>query len=695
MRRIAFDVETHLIKPGMLFPRLVCVSVSDGTSHDLFLAALGVKEILKYLADPNVILVGHNVTFDLGVVCAEAIDQGYDPHYVLTLVFQAYQDNRIVDTMIRSMLVDIAKGDFKEIDGQRRGKVYGLDMLAQRWLTTQITQKTFTKKQANAGLASSVSWRLHFAFLQNTPLDQWPPDAYDYALEDVVITWNIDQQITAWAISEGQAQGEIPDEFRQARGAWVLHLMAGWGVHVDSELVKLVKENLVAQRTASYAIMEQWAIFKKDRDGNYKRTKKGQICKDQKRLKELIAEGYAQRGETPPMTDGRVNKATGIRVPEIGVSADTARESGHPACVAFADVASADKLLSTYIPILERGAGGMPVTSSPNILVSSGRTSWTNPNWQNPPKLGGIRECVIPRPGKVFVSADLDTVELRALAQSCLEILGYSEMASALQRGEDLHLSLAAEFIGVDYPTALAMYNAGDPIITENRHTAKQVNFGLPGGMGAKKFALTAIANGTPLITDPNAPFSEHVTRAHMLREIWFKRWPEMRAYLKHAGDITGDFGPCMISQPWSGRIRGGLEYCACANTFFQGRVADGAKLALWRIAWACYVDKTSVLYGSRLVLFLHDEVILECPEGLEHECGLEIAKLLCGAVQEVIPNIPITSTAVAMRRWRKGAKPVIVGGKLVPSRPIKDSAGKITWIHDDGTYLGDHQCLT
>lgn len=50
------------------------------------------------------------------------------------------------------------------------------------------------------------------------------------------------------------------------------------------------------------------------------------------------------------------------------------------------------------------------------------------------------------RPGTVLVGADLDTVELRALAQSCLEILGYSEMAAALLRGEDLHLAPAAEF---------------------------------------------------------------------------------------------------------------------------------------------------------------------------------------------------------------------------------------------------------
>lgn len=678
MRKIAFDVETHLIKPGMIFPKLVCVSISDGQTHDLFLAGLGLKEMLRHLQDPNTQIIGHNVSFDLGVIAAEAIDQGYDAHWVMELIFSAYQADRIVDTMIRSMLVDIAQGKFQEIEGQRRGKAYGLDVLSDRWLGTQITKKSY--KRSEAAEAAAKSWRLHYAALENVPLKDWPKDAYDYALEDAVVTWKINEAITAWAISEGQASGEIPDEYRQTRAAWVLHLIGGWGVRIDEELVKTVRENLEAQRKASYEIMDRWGLFKKDKLGNFKLTKKGARQKDLKKLRELIAEGYAQQGETPPMTAGGKKGK-----PEIQTSADAARESGHVAAIAYADVVSADKLLNTYVPILERGKNGLPVTSNPNVLVASGRTSWTNPNWQNPPRVGGIRECVVPRPGCVLVGADLDTVELRGLAQSCLEILGYSEMAAALQRGEDLHLALAADILGIDYQTALARYNAGDPVVSEMRQTCKKVNFGLPGGMGAPKFAVTCINDGNPLISDPNAPLSDHIDRARELREAWFRKWIEMRAYLRNAGEITGDFGTCTIEQPWSGRIRGGLDYCSCANTFFQGRVADGAKLALWRVAWACYVDKSSPLYGSRIVLFLHDEIILEVPEHLLDAAAKELVKLMCAAVQEVIPDIPITSTACAMRRWWKGCKPVFVNGLLVPSKPYKDSSGKTKWMHDTG----------
>jgi hypothetical protein len=151
MRKVAFDVETHLIQPGMVFPKLVCVSISDGQTHDVFLAGLGLKEMLRHLQDPNTQIIGHNVSFDLGVIAAEAIDQGYDPHWVMELIFNAYAADRIVDTMIRAMLVAIAQGKFQEIEGQRRGKQFGLDVLSDAWLGTTITKKSYSKKQQAQG----------------------------------------------------------------------------------------------------------------------------------------------------------------------------------------------------------------------------------------------------------------------------------------------------------------------------------------------------------------------------------------------------------------------------------------------------------------------------------------------------------------------------------------------------------------
>lgn len=642
--------------PGMPIPRLVCVSFATYDNQPGQVArwlrdrVSGCLEVLKYLQDPDVILVGFNTAYDLACVIAEASDlhrvspllQPLDNPDLLALVFSAYENDRVSDTMVRAMLWDIARGTFQIGGSEQRRRSYTLQRMASDWLGIE--------------LAKEDTWRLHYAWLADKPLSSWPPEAVDYAELDADITAQLDACLIAKALEQGAPDGVIPDEWRQVRAAWVFHLVSAWGVRVDGGMVSTIKSNLLALQADGHKILTQWGVLRADG------------TKDMKRFQELIASGYAAQGRKAPTTPKGA----------IKTGADEARESGHPAGIAHADIANVEKLLSTYIPVLEQGMYGTPICGRINTLVASGRTSAEKPNWQNLPRKGQIRDCVVPRAGNVLVSADLDTVELRALAQTCLEIVGYSEMAAALQRGEDLHLSLAADILGLTYQDAEARYKAGDPVVEHERQEAKKPNFGFPGGMGARRYTEQYNAELEP----GQEPMT--VEKAYASREAWFKRWPEMREYLQHAGlvcdSISGSF---TIQQPWSGRIRGGLDYCSCANTYFQGRVADGAKLALWRIARACYVDTTSPLYGCRIVLFIHDEVILEIPEGNLDEASRELVRLLCEAVQEVIPDVPITSQAVAMRRWYKGAKPVKVAGKLVPGKPKKDSNGKTTWIPD------------
>lgn len=657
MRRIAFDTETHLTKPGQLFPKLVCVQTAERNAppglvvngfpapldptvtQTLDLAAAGVQRIRALLRDPDVILVGHNVAFDLGVIAAE------DPA-ALPEIFAAYDAGRIVDTMVRSALFDIASGIFQDFnEGQRQGQ-YSLLNTARRFAGLVIQKED--------------TWRLHYAALEHVPLAQWPSDAKEYALLDAFATLVADEGITLEVQKEGALSGEMPDEARQVRAGWVLHLIAGHGLRVDEDMVKTIRANLEYQRSLAMDASLKY--------GTVRRNKDGTISKNTKILKELVQKGYEAQGLTAPRTP------TG----QIQIGEDQLRDSADPACIVLADIASTDKLLSTYVPALENALGGLPLTSKPNVLVASGRTSWSKPNLQNPPRKGGIRECFVARPGYVFADNDLDTVELRGLAQACLELFGWSDMADALKRGEDLHLSLGAEILGITYEEAKIRLAQGDGLVEDARQSAKVANFGFPGGMGYRKLAANQRANGPMYnMTDEEA---------ERLRTAWLRRWREMSLYLQHASRVTGPGEECKIAQPWSGRIRGGLEYCSAANTYFQGRVADATKLALWRLAKACYVDTTSPLYGCRIVLFMHDEFILEVPEARAAECGAEQVRIVIEAVQEVIPDVPITSTVALMRRWFKGAKPVklVVNGveTLVPSRPEK-RGDKTVWVAD------------
>jgi DNA polymerase-1 len=296
------------------------------------------------------------------------------------------------------------------------------------------------------------------------------------------------------------------------------------------------------------------------------------------------------------------------------------------------------------------------------VLMETGRTSCSSPNMQNPPRAGGVRAAFQPRDGYVFVFCDYDTLELRALSQCCLDFLGQSEMAKALRAGHDLHLLLAAEMLKVHPDQAQARRTAGDPVIKEYRQQAKPANFGFPGGMSSDSFQEFAETQKVMLTK----------AQCRAIRDAWFRKWPEMRFYFNHVNSL-----PEQIRQLRSGRVRGGATYTAKCNGFFQGLAADGAKEALWRVACECYLPGTP-LYGCKPVLFLHDEIGIEAPEGQVTQAGDRLATVMREAMQKWIPDVPITCGPVAMRRWYKGAEAVRIDGQLVPCKP----EGK-KWIAD------------
>jgi DNA polymerase I-like protein with 3'-5' exonuclease and polymerase domains len=147
---------------------------------------------------------------------------------------------------------------------------------------------------------------------------------------------------------------------------------------------------------------------------------------------------------------------------------------------------------------------------------------------------------------------------------------------------------------------------------------------------------------------------------------------PEIRIYHDNVGRIT-EGGNGRIGQLRSGRVRGGLGFTDCANGFFQGLAADGAKHALFRVSKACYTDRSSPLYGCRPANFVHDENILEAPKEQAHEAALEMTRIMCETMHEgYCPNVPIEASPALMERWYKSADAVYdsVTKRLIPWRP-------------------------
>jgi hypothetical protein len=200
----------------------------------------------------------------------------------------------------------------------------------------------------------------------------------------------------------------------------------------------------------------------------------------------------------------------------------------------------------------------------------------------------------------------------------------------------------------------------------------KPANFGFPGGMAPDSFV--SYAKGYDFNIEP--------ALARRIHEQWHKAWPEMKHYFDRVSSAVGTVGEGQVISPRSEFVRGGLSFTQLANHYFQSLTATGAKDALWHVTRECYFDPKSPLWGSRPVIFMHDEIITEMPEAGASAAAERQAKVMIDVMQRWIPDIPIKASPVLMRRWYKGAKSVRVDGKLVPSRPVKED-GKVTWAAD------------
>lgn len=651
---VSFDTETFLIRPGLLVPKLVCLSWHGGTETNLLAREDGLDWLEARLRDPDTVLVTHNGAYDFAVCVA------CRPH-LLPLVFDAYQQGRVRDTRIRQKLTDISKGEHK-FHTDLRQDALGKPL---RQKTTYTLAALAWRHYGHTMSKNADTYRLRYGELDGVAIEDYPEAARTYAMDDALWTYLVfEAQTEAVEPDEGETVPCLPNELPQTCATWVLHLMSAWGLRTNRDAAHKLRDKYKTLVETAWVRLKAWGLVRENGS------------KDMKAIRARVEACYAQRGLAPPLTAGGA----------IATDSESLKAIDDEQIAVLCDVSEAEHTLTSFVPVVLGGVD-RPINPGFNALVESGRTSCEKPNLHNPPRRGGVRECFEPRPGFVYVGADYSTLELRTLAQCCLLIVGHSEMAEAIKRGEDLHASLAAKMRGMDYSEFSARLKAGDKAAEDDRQFAKIGNFGFGGGMGGD--ALVDYARG----------YGMTITKAfgNQLKKNWLQAWPEMRQYFQHISAVTS-MGDGTVFQLLSGRVRGGLRFNSAANTYFQGLAADLAKDALWHVSRECYLGvkpdgSPSPLAGSRPVIFLHDEIILETPcDPLRPELASDAAKRLTQVMEERgrhwCPDVPIEAGAVIMRNWGKGAKGVHDDkGNMLPSKPIKvrSAEGKeqTKWVAD------------
>ena len=362
----------------------------------------------------------------------------------------------------------------------------------------------------------------------------------------------------------------------------------------------------------------------------------GRIAADQAAIYELAGETFninstQQFGKIlfeklglPPVKKTKTGYSTNAEVLEK-------LRDKHPIVDAVLDYRQLTKLKSTYVDGLTKviAPDGRIHTSFQNTVTATGRLSSTEPNLQNIPirtELGAeLRKMFVAGPGHVLVDADYSQIELRLLAH----IAGDEHMIAAFRSGEDIHTVTASQVFGV--PAELVTH--------EMRRRAKAVNFGIV--YGISDFSLSQDIG---------------VTRreAKEYMERYFETYSGVRAYMTQVVEDAREKGyvsTIMGRRRWLPELKSSnfntrsFGERVALNAPIQGTAADLIKKAMIRVDARLRAEGLE----ARLVLQVHDELIVECPE--------EEADRVCALLTEEMEGVarlavPLTAEAHSGQSW-------------------------------------------
>ena len=289
------------------------------------------------------------------------------------------------------------------------------------------------------------------------------------------------------------------------------------------------------------------------------------------------------------------------------------------------------KLNSTYVEGLLKviGADGRVHSTFIQTETRTGRISSAEPNLQNIPvrtELGSrFRKYFVAPEGMVLLDADYSQIELRLLAH----ISGDEAMREAFCTGADIHRSTAAKIYGL----------APEQVTPALRSSAKAVNFGIVYGIGA--FSLSK-------------DIGVSVKEADAFIKSYFANFPRVKQYLdetvaqgRENGYVTTLYGrrrmlPELSSSNFNVRSLG--ERMAM-NTPIQGTAADIIKLAMVHVARRL----TAEGLRARLILQVHDELIVECPVEEAERAAAILGEEMRGAAAL---SVPLTADVSQGQTW-------------------------------------------
>ena len=292
----------------------------------------------------------------------------------------------------------------------------------------------------------------------------------------------------------------------------------------------------------------------------------------------------------------------------------------HPIIPDILEFRMLEKLRSTYLEPLPKLADekGRIHTSFNQLATATGRLSSSGPNMQNIPIRGSfgprMRSCFIAAPGNVLVAADYSQIELRVLAHMSED----PTLLDAFRNDEDIHSRTAAILFDTE----------PDLVETDQRRKAKTINFGLLYGMGPQKLGRELSIS----LNEAKEFIHIYFSKLDRVREFY----EQIEVQAKENGFVTTVAGRRRLLPDINSRNANIAQQARrmAINTVVQGSAADIIKKAML----AVYGDEQLRDLGARLILQVHDELIIELPEANGQEAGVRLAELMAGVYRLAVP---------------------------------------------------------
>jgi len=641
-------------------------------------------EIEHLLLNTRDHLVFHNCAFDIPVFC-----RACPP--LKPLFIAAVNAGQVHDTFLLELVGRLARGS-----GVTKENLF-----------SGLRLDDFAKRYVGMKLNKDEAIRLEFGqFLNDTAV---PERFLEYAAQDAIATAKVYKKMRAKyeqyaepeecrypALPDAKKKFGLLDEISQVKGALGLAWLQQFPLRVDTELARTTRD---AYQDEAERLKGALIQFKFGSCG----PKTGKFKLSHKTLMSKLEAWAKEQDIVPERTDtGRISLKhddwAGLLPRASGPLLACPKKA-----VAMCDklsvwlrFARVRKLLNTYLHVYACSEVHFPRYM--NIGARTTRMSASKPNIQNIPKRNdGIRGLFMPQKGYKLIEADYVSAELVALAQTWHLMYGGSNLEDALNGSEDAHVATARKMFAAEW---------GDASPAERkqlRQTAKAVSFGLPGGLGARKFTDYARRWGVDLNFDD----------ARALRRLALDAEPALRAYLsdersatrrlrvasrnlgceyatlvghlrawrdEEEGTIHGmaalkrlfrwsrneapEFDiptPPGFDRKWdlwkspsrspTGCVRGNSSYTQAHNHPFQAAVASALKDALFRL-WSEWTPDAS----WNPVCCVHDSVLVEARPSSVTLASMILERCMVDALKQVCPDIRCAVDLEVKDRWGKMA---------------------------------------